>query len=139
MTTYVLDASVAIKWYVPEIDDVAAKTLLAAEHDLHVPELFFPEFGNILWKKVQRGDLVEDEAREIAAEVKTVPLNIHRSYPFLEAALDLALAYQRTVYDAYYLALAVDLTSLFITADEKLYNALQKALGNQIRLVRSLP
>ena len=139
MTTYVLDASVAVKWYVPEIDDDAAKKLLAAEHDLHVPDLFFPEFGNILWKKVQRGEIDDDEAREIAAEIKTVPLFTHRSFPNLVAALELALAHKRTVYDAYYVALSVDLDCPFITADEKLVNALQPTFGDQVRLVRSLP
>lgn len=139
MTTYVLDASVAVKWYIPEIDEVAAKSLLAASHDLHVPEMFFPEFGNILWKKVQRGQIDADEAREIAAQVMTVPLIIHRSHPHLEEALDLALSHQRTVYDAYYLALSLDLGCPFITADEKLVNALQPTFGNQIRLIRSLP
>jgi predicted nucleic acid-binding protein len=92
---------------------------------LHVPELVFPEVGNILWKKVRRGDLTEDAAREIGRLVVLAPLVVHSSAPFLEAALEIAMRTGWTVYDSQYVALAIQMESRLVTADEKLYNALK--------------
>ena len=62
----VVDAGVAIKWYVPEIHEREAKRFLDPAHTLHVPDLFFPEFGNILWKKARLlkvPEITEEEGR----------------------------------------------------------------------------
>jgi hypothetical protein len=48
VTDLVVDAGGAIKWYVPEIHEREAKWFLDPAITLHVPELFFPEFGNIV-------------------------------------------------------------------------------------------
>ena len=87
----VVDASVVIKWHVAEIHADAALTLLSDDAPpLHAPDLMFPEVGNILWKKIGRGDLTEEQARRIAHLVVKAPLEIHPSAPLLEAALDIA-------------------------------------------------
>ena len=61
----VVDASVAIKWYVDEIFDAEAELLLAGGFELQAPELLIPEFGNIIWKKNRSGQLPKDEAMTI--------------------------------------------------------------------------
>ena len=48
MTRYVIDASVAIKWYLPEPDDDKARLLLVGGHDLLAPDLMLIEVSNIL-------------------------------------------------------------------------------------------
>jgi predicted nucleic acid-binding protein len=130
----VVDANVVIKWHVTEIHTDAALRLLRDDAPaLHVPDLVFPEAGNILWKKVRRGDLAEDQARRIGHLVAVAPLEVHPSAPLLEAALEIALRTERTVYDSLYVALAVQLDSRLVTADEKLYNALMAGpLGARI-------
>ena len=50
---------------------------------------------------------------------------MHGSAPLMQAALEIALRTGRTVYDSLYLALAVQLDSRVLTADEKLYHALK--------------
>ena len=59
MTDCVIDASVAIKWYVPEEDQAPAMKLLAlaesGDMEFHIPDLMYCEVGNILWKKVRLG------------------------------------------------------------------------------------
>ena len=56
-----------IKWHVAEVHTDAALRLLRDDAPvLHVPDLMFPEVGNILWKKIRRGDLTEEQARGIA-------------------------------------------------------------------------
>jgi predicted nucleic acid-binding protein len=130
----VVDASVVIKWHVAEVHTDAALRLLRDDApELHVPDLMFPEVGNILWKKVRRGDLTEDRAREIGRLVVVAPVEIHPSVPLFEAALEIAMRTGRSVYDSLYVALAVQLDGQLVTADEKLYNALEVGpLGTRI-------
>ncbi|MCP5012242.1 MAG: type II toxin-antitoxin system VapC family toxin [Aestuariibacter sp.] len=59
--TYVVDASVAMKWFVPEELSQEALTYLKDEHELLTPDLLWPEFANIAWKKVRR----VEEARHV--------------------------------------------------------------------------
>jgi predicted nucleic acid-binding protein len=122
----VVDASVAVKWYVPEIDSEKASALLVTEDRLIAPDLLVAEFGNILWKKVGRGELTVQEVEGIVdAFVSTGPIIAHPSHLLLRPAVDIAITFQRTVYDALYLALAVAEQGRLITADERLVNALQ--------------
>ena len=57
----VIDASVLIKFYVPEIlSDKAEELLIRVEHGdvvLLAPDLIYPEVGNILWKKQRTKEL----------------------------------------------------------------------------------
>jgi predicted nucleic acid-binding protein len=126
-TCLVVDANVVIKWHVTEVHTDAAMRLLRDDApELYVPDLVFPEVGNILWKKVRRGDLTEDEARAIGRLVAAAPLVVvHPSAPLLEAALEIAMRTGRTAYDSQYVALAMQMQSRLVTADEKLYNALK--------------
>ena len=48
MNKFVVDASVAIKWYLPENFSEDADRLLNPLFELLVPELLFAETGNIL-------------------------------------------------------------------------------------------
>ncbi|MBV8312361.1 MAG: type II toxin-antitoxin system VapC family toxin, partial [Planctomycetaceae bacterium] len=64
----VVDAGLAIKWYVPEVHEAEAKRFLDPAFTLHAPDLFFPEFGNMVWKKarlLQVPEVTEDEGRLI--------------------------------------------------------------------------
>jgi predicted nucleic acid-binding protein len=52
MSLYVVDASVAVKLYVPEVHSQKAVQFFSDQHDLLAPDLMLSEFGNIIWKKV---------------------------------------------------------------------------------------
>lgn len=125
MSRYVLDASVAIKWFVPEVYSDVAQRLLAIDHNFLVPDFFFPEVGNVLWKRVRRGDDTSDNARQTLADLNTVPIEVYLSQPFMPLALNIALQTDRAVYDSLYLALAITQRCQMVTADEKLYNSLK--------------
>ena len=125
----VIDAGVAIKWYLPEVLEAEAKRVLDPSYALHVPELFFAEFGNILWKKA-RGlkvpEITVQESRTILGRLLQVPLTVHPMPPLLGAAFDLAVGPERaTVYDCCYLALARDLGCRLVTADRAFYDAMR--------------
>jgi predicted nucleic acid-binding protein len=124
----VIDASVAIKWYVPEAGrDQAIKLLRlvkSGQMEFHVPDLMYCEAGNILWKRVRLGELSSPEAAEIASALIRVPKTVHSSVMLLPSALKMACLSGRSACDCFYLALAEFLDSAMITADTKLFHAL---------------
>jgi len=126
MIRHVVDASVAVKWFVDEVHAEAARRLLADVYALYAPDLLWPECGNILWKKVRQGELTAQEARLIREGLELQPLHIAPSYLLLEPALEIALDTGRTVYDSCYLALAMLTESQLVTADQRLFNALRR-------------
>jgi len=124
----VIDASVAIKWYIPEEGRAQAIKLLnlarSGKSAFHVPDLMYCEAGNILWKRVRLGELSGPEAAAIAAALLNIPKTVHPSSMLLPAALEIACLTGRPVSDCFYLALAEFLGSTLITADKKLFNGL---------------
>jgi predicted nucleic acid-binding protein len=123
----VVDASVAVKWFVPEVHTDAAARLLEGDNQLLAPDLLFPEFGNILWKKTRRSEIRVSEAREILKALEVVPLQIHATQPLIESAFEIAHGLERSVYDSVYLSLAVINECRMITADKKLYGVLKNS------------
>ena len=57
MNTFVIDASIAVKWVVEEHRTPEALLALRQKAKLIAPELLVAECANILWKKVQRQEL----------------------------------------------------------------------------------
>jgi predicted nucleic acid-binding protein len=125
MKEFVVDASVVLKWFIPEVHEAEAKRFIDPNNVLFAPDLLPSEFGNILWKKVRRGEITDDEAMRIAAELQDAPLVIVPTLDLLTDALRIATSTGRTVYDSTYVALAVAQRCRLVTADQKLYNALQ--------------
>ncbi|HLL77695.1 MAG TPA: type II toxin-antitoxin system VapC family toxin [Pyrinomonadaceae bacterium] len=103
MTAFVVDASVALKWFIPEIHEAEAKRFLDPGNTLYAPDLLPSEFGNILWKKVRRAEITEGEAERIAMEMRSAPVTLVSSLDLLPNALHTAIATGRTVYDSMYL------------------------------------
>lgn len=136
MIKVVVDASVAIKWFVPEIYSLAAARLLDPEIYLLAPDLIGPEIGNTLWKKVRRDEITHRDASDILSALETVAWEIHPSGVLLSPAFELAAALDRTVYDSLYLALAVAQDCTLITADRKFHFAVKDSpFENHIRWV----
>jgi predicted nucleic acid-binding protein len=124
MSRLVVDASVAAKWLVPEPLSDKALAILDGANDLIAPDLFLPEVGNILWKKVRAGDLTEPMAVERFRAVQGMGIRLVATVSLALRALTLALKTGRTVYDTLYLALAESEDCPFVTADVRLVNAL---------------
>jgi predicted nucleic acid-binding protein len=124
LSLYVVDASVVAKWFVPEALSEEAARLLDDRHELACPDLLWPELGLVLWKKARAGELTAAEVARIVRALDRCPLTVFPTRPVLEAALDIALATGRSVYDSVYLALAIALEGRLATADERLVHAL---------------
>jgi predicted nucleic acid-binding protein len=133
--SFVLDASVAVKWCLPsEREELAAEAgeLLESsrreEVRFLVPDLFWVELANALWKAVRRAELSADNAARALSFVRDLGIATLPSEEIVPQALNLAVRYGRTVYDSLYVALAVQSKSDLITADERLANALASHL-----------
>jgi predicted nucleic acid-binding protein len=126
VSLFVVDASVAIKWFLPENHSEAALRLLTQPHTLHAPDLIFSEFGNVLWKRVRRNEILKKEADAILEGLRTLNLQVQPSQALIPLALEIACGENRTVYDSLYLAAAIALQSPLITADARFFRALSK-------------
>jgi predicted nucleic acid-binding protein len=133
MKSCVIDASVAAAAFFPEPHTAAARALLVSGCELHAPDLIYAEIANVIWKRRRRGELDEAEAADLLTDVLGLPLRITPSEELLAAALQLAMARGRTVYDCLYVALAAANRNVLITADKRLTNALaDRPLGKHI-------
>jgi len=131
MTRLVPDASVAAKWFLPPAGEplaVEAMRLLTGYAEgrfrFAVPDLFWTECGNILWKAVRQGRWPRRAAEKAIVALKNHSFPTTSSLDLLEEAFSIAATFDRTLYDSLYVALAVRLKADLVTADERLANAL---------------
>jgi len=137
---FVVDSSVAVKWYFPEIHEDAAERLLNPAYHLHVPHLFLLEFINVVCKKQRRGDINAEESDFIINEIQQVPLKWHDDRLVLTKAYEIANETQRSLYDCLYLSIAISLDSEMVTADLKFYEALKTGnYANRLCWVEDIP
>lgn len=136
MKTFVVDASVAAKWFFEEDQSTAARRLFSAGRTLIAPDLLGVELANAIWKRAQRRELDTKEAADLLADFQRLAVEIAPSAPYLPVALELALITGRTVYDCLYLALAISKQAQVITADKRFVAALARSpLSKHIRLL----
>lgn len=131
MSRVVVDASVAVKWCLPSVGEelvAEAEELLASsrrdEIQFLVPDLFWVEVGNALWKATRRNEISPANSAAALSFLRDLDIATLPSMDMVPQALDLAVRHVRTVYDSLYVVLAVQSNSEMITADERLANAL---------------
>jgi predicted nucleic acid-binding protein len=134
---WVVDASVAAKWLVPEPESAAADTLLDAE--LLAPDLLYAEVANILWKKQTRGEVEPAVVNAGVRWLLQVPLQVHDGAALFADAVSLSQRLQHPAYDCFYLALAQSAEAPLVTADRRLFERCQRTdateWGDRVRLL----
>jgi predicted nucleic acid-binding protein len=114
----IVDSSVAVKWVVPETNSDRAIALL--QQRLIAPDLLFSECANVLWKKVGRGNLTEEQAGIAARVLERTDVHIVSSQTYLARAVAIAVELDHPAYDAMYFAVAEDFGLRLVTADDRL-------------------
>jgi predicted nucleic acid-binding protein len=136
MTKLVVDSSVAVKWFLPEPYSTQARRILDGYQigalTLLAPDLINAEFGNIIWKKHLYQGLAADDAEAVIKEFGKLAFVLTLTSVLLEEAYRLAVARQQTVYDCVYVALSIREGCQFVTADEKLVNAIGSSYSNVV-------
>jgi len=125
LTKLVIDASVAAKWLFDEPESELADLLVSRGDLLLAPDLLYAEIGNVIWKRLGRGELDPARADGILDELLAAPVKIFPISSFMRETVRIAHRYRRSFYDASYLALAVQESCALITADLRLLNALR--------------
>jgi predicted nucleic acid-binding protein len=131
VNAFVVDASVAAKWVLPgsgePLKDQALRLLsewISGNCRLTVPDIFWSESANVLWKAIRTRRCSEETARASLAALRELEIPTVPALALLDPAFAIAISHARTVYDSMYVALAVKAKAQLVTADEKLANAL---------------
>lgn len=124
MRALIVDASVAVKWLVPEDGSPAAQVLRQKDLQLYAPDFLLTECASAICKKVQRRQLDERQATEILSSLKILPIELLPARNLLEGAFVLAVILKQSVYDCLYLALAIALETRLVTADKRFYDVI---------------
>lgn len=121
----VVDASVGIKLFLHEpLSDEAHALFARLTTDpptrFYVPDLFYIECTNILWKHTRRFGLAVAAAQTFLEQLVELNLDSTPTSDLIVGILQLAATWNISAYDACYLALAQSLNTPFVTADKKL-------------------
>lgn len=132
-TRLVIDASVVLKWVLPETHREQALLLhKKREHDASItwlfPNIVLTEVANGLWKRVKTGELSPIEAKKFYDDIRV--RHVARTVDaadLMHSAFDIAgMIRHNAIYDCIYLALAVLHDAVFITADKIFYEKIMQ-------------
>lgn len=134
-----VDASVAVKWFLPEPASDRADALRNHPDPLVAPDLILLEVGNVLIRATRRGDLPLANAEEVMAKLAAGPVRLTRSTEFLTEALAIAGRHGGTLYDAVYVAVAQSLDAALVTDDRDMAAVARAAEVRTLPLAEGLP
>lgn len=124
---YVLDASVGLKWELPEPDSDKSGRLRDGfrngVHELIAPESFTLEIAHGLTKAERQGRI--SDATALWLDAMTTCPDLFPFAPLMYRALQIAKQARIGVYDCLYVALAEREGCELVTADDRLVRALQ--------------
>jgi predicted nucleic acid-binding protein len=137
---WVVDASVAVKWLVPEDGSDAAAPILRAAREgrirVHVPAIWLSEVASSLLKKTRRPppDRIDVPiAARMLDSFRSLGVRVHAHETIVMGAFGLAARSGLSLYDALYAALAVAGGFRLVTADCRLLDeAPRLGLGGRI-------
>lgn len=129
-TPLVVDASVAVAVVFDEPSSSDARAVIAAtqegRYQLVAPTFWLLECGNASWKRSQRGAVDQREAHERFLHITQLPVTLIDEAPLFVPALESAMWYGITTYDALYAVTADYVGGVLVTADSRLLRALRQ-------------
>lgn len=126
---YIVDASVAVKWYLRDEDDVVAADALLTDFredriQLVAPEHIRYEVPSAFRNAMRTNRLTPEQARRAIAGFLAWPITTVRDDDLILAACDQAVRFGCSFYDGLYLALAESTQHQYVYDDMRLRNAL---------------
>ncbi|HEV7598816.1 MAG TPA: type II toxin-antitoxin system VapC family toxin [Bradyrhizobium sp.] len=119
MSDFIVDASVAVKWFVAETDSLVADELSASRHRLFAPGLIMAEAANALARKAMAGLMSSAEARDYLHSLPYYLDDLVAIDELIEPALENACALRHPIYDLIYPEAARRLDAQLVTADRR--------------------
>ena len=89
--TLVVDASVALKWFLDEPLREEARQVMLRDEALHAPDLLIAEAANAVWKRMIRGDIDQPQALAIITALHRPFTSLFPATELCERALEIAL------------------------------------------------
>ncbi|NEP09460.1 MAG: type II toxin-antitoxin system VapC family toxin [Symploca sp. SIO2C1] len=130
----VIDANVGVKRFIADPLTIKVNQLLAhlnvSSTQIYIPDLFYIEVANIFWKYVRAGMYTREEVQADLATLKSLSLQVVSTAELMEEAVNIAIAYGISAYDASYVVLSQRVSSPLLTLDRKLVNTLATAPYN---------
>ena len=124
MSVFIVDASVAAKWFIEEKYGEAALSVLDESNQLHAPDFLLLEMDSIICKWTRRGIITPAEGSNLRDALRRYPIQHHPFISFLDSAFAIANQTGQSIYDCLYVALAPLLKAKMVTADSRLYGGL---------------
>ncbi|MFS2155092.1 MULTISPECIES: type II toxin-antitoxin system VapC family toxin [unclassified Rhizobium] len=136
---YVVDASAAIAWFVPEPDHINADFLLGGSIQRVAPDLIFSEVANVLQRKVRLGQITPQQAMDGLTTLDESIDVVLPSQALVKLGFELSRKLDHSVYDCMYLAATHSTDGSFmVTADKKfLTKANAAGEGGRIRTLET--
>ena len=130
MSDVVLDSGILIASVFPETLTPEAQQLIKHLQDentkLHAPTLLRYEVVAVSRKAVYQGRVTVEEGLRARDRLLNYPISLHFSDDLIKRGYELAAEHNRpTAYDAQYLAVAEQLSCIFWTVDERMFNAMK--------------
>lgn len=138
----VVDASVAVKWLLPEDGAEQARELLASGEPLLVPSTANVEVPGAVLRKLPAGLIDEPEAKECIAlwndllreNVRAVPVE-----ELIDSAVRIAMSCKHPLTGCLYVAAASGLGATLVTADAELQRRCKRAHKRIVLLGAAVP
>ena len=121
----VVDASIALSWFVRADNFADQAFLLEGDHVLMAPDLIFAETANALWRLASAGQIPHEQGWRALGALESCFDLVAPSAPLAEMAYGLASALHHPACDCFYLALAEREGTKMLTADKKLLRKLK--------------
>ena len=116
----VVDASVAVQWFVPEPGSAEVTRLLGTEALFLAPDFMPIEATNAWWKKSRRGEMSSGQVEQAIRRLLAVGVDLYPSASLVTRAARFAVELDHAVYDCVYLALAAQHGAELAMADGRL-------------------
>ena len=133
--TLVVDASVTAKWFIQEPETPFAEAILA-QGPVIAPDLIVAEVTNVAWTRVRLGRLSLSQAQALSRKLGNMFAELIPCAQLAAHAIEIAIAFDHPIYDAYYLAVAESAKTELVTADGALFRKTRRT--RFARLVRPL-
>ena len=124
MSDFVVDASVAIKCFFWEEGTEESLKLLDYIVSFYVPDFFLMEIDSVITKKVRKRELEVEEAVGKRQQLRKLPFKLIPYEEIGAFSFELSTKLPISLYDASYLATAIDYGATLYTADKRLFNGI---------------
>ena len=124
----VLDTNICVKQFIadpltPKVNQLF-DLLNNSSTEFFVPDLFYVECANVLWKYVRSNLYTADQVQADLADLKDLRFQITSTKDLITEAIQISLKYGITAYVGCYVALSQNLGVPLLTLDERLINSL---------------